>query len=94
LLLLQACATAQSTAVKSAVPQDFKIIPFGQFVGAVNDELKSLPLTVAIPAKYELAKLPDLPPEYSFWMPTAPSSNFRPQAREDNPSGRNAHRSP
>jgi len=55
--------------VKGAALQDFKVIRFGEFVGEVNDELKALPLEVAIPGKFERAKFPELPHDYSFWMP-------------------------
>jgi hypothetical protein len=68
LLIAQACTTSQPTTVKSAAPKDFKVIRFGDFVGAVNDELKALPLEVAIPVEYERATFPQIPHDYSFWM--------------------------
>lgn len=84
ILLTGMCRAGASEATKVALPvpqfacvlspsvppkdQGFRVLPFAEFIGDVSESLR-LPLKVAIPVNYELAKLPSERPDYSYWMP-------------------------
>jgi hypothetical protein len=69
LLCVLACATQKISPPKLPDNQGFKTLRFADFVGKVNERARQLPLEVAIPTHYERAELPDVPEDYSYWMP-------------------------
>lgn len=60
------CATQKVAPPELAADQGFKALTFAEFAG--NESLR-LPLGVVIPERYERAQLPNVPEDYSYWMP-------------------------
>ena len=68
-LCVLGCATQKVPPPELSGGQGFKVLTFAEFAGDL-DEILRLPFGFVIPAQYERAHFPNVPEDYSYWMPT------------------------